>query len=95
MRFSAACAMSTMRVKPSVPALPFTECMRRKIESQSGAAGGSCSSRTNSDCRAARCSAASATKSVRYLWEAAGTPSRRRYAAALRFSMPRQLRPAC
>ena len=48
-RFSAACAMSTMRVKPSVAALPFTECMRRKIASHSDAAGGSCSNRTSSD----------------------------------------------
>ena len=90
MRFSAACAMSTMRPKPSVPALPFTECMRRKIESHRGAVGGSCSRRTSSDCRAARRSAASATNSVRYL-DAAGT-SRCRDAAALPFPMPRQER---
>src|SRR5216684_1031440 len=72
-RFSAACAMSTIREKPRVAALPFTECMRRKIASHKGAAGGSCSSRTSSDWSVARCSDASATKRVRYLWEADGT----------------------
>src|SRR5467141_1334095 len=58
--------MSTMASSPMVAALPLIEWTRRKIASQSGPPGGSCSSRTNSPLSSSSASRASARKSGRY-----------------------------
>src|SRR6267142_480442 len=67
---SATWAISTIVGRPMVAALPLTECTRRKIESQSGPPGGSCSIRTSSEASCSRCSIASAMKACKYLWGA-------------------------
>ena len=75
---SATWAISTMVGRPMVAALPLTECTRRKIESQSGPPGGSCSIRTSSEASSSRCSIASAMKACKYLWGASAMgPTRR------------------
>ena len=75
---SAAWAMATTPERPMVAALPFTECTRRKIESQSAPPGTSCSILTSSEASCSSCSVASATKACRYLWGACAMTSTRR-----------------